>query len=55
MPGQNNNKKLSTKKQDQNNQTLGSPYISNNKEELTKKERQQKVTIEQALEKVVDL
>ena len=47
-------KKLSTKKQGQNNQTLGSPDTSNNKEELTKKERQQEVTIEQPLEKVVD-
>ena len=54
MPGQNNRKKLSTKKQGQNNQKLGSPHTSNNKEEHTKKERQQEVTIEQPLEKVVD-
>ena len=55
MPVQNNRKKLSTKKQGQNNPTPGSPHASNNKEELTKKERQQEVTIEQLLERVVDL
>ena len=55
MPGQNNRKKLSTKKQGQNNQTSGSPHTSNNIEELTTRERQQQVTIEQLLERVVDL
>ena len=38
-----------------NNETTGSPHTSNNKEELTKKERQQQVTIELLLERVVDL
>ena len=56
MTGQNYRKKIIYReKKSQNNPTPGLPHKSNNKEELTEKERQQQVTIEQLLERVVNL